>query len=469
MLITFILLYLGLTLLIGWWASRKVTTTQDYVIAGRRLPLLIAASALFATWFGSETILGASAAFVEGGLLGVIEDPFGAALCLILVGMFFARPLYRLNILTFNDFFRIRFGRASELISAFFMIPSYFGWIAAQLVAMAIVFNVLTGLPLSNGILFFTSIVTLYTFIGGMWAVSITDFVQTLMIIGGLLMLAVSLFQDIGGWEPLAKHIEPGFFRFLPDADFNSVVHYISAWITIGLGSIPQQDIFQRVMAAKDERTSVRSGYLSGLMYLTIGFIPLFIGLCAKILYPELQEGDSQLVIPKVVLLHGGLTLQILFFGALLSAILSTTSGAILAPATVIGENLIRPFVKELSDKRLLFWMRISVLFVALCSAVMATFNTNIYELVGQSSALSLVSLFVPLTAGLYWKRASKTGTLLSMILGMVVWLWFEWEETTIPSLIYGGLASILGMVAGSYLFPDDSYTNYQKIIAPDS
>ena len=149
MLITFILLYLGLTLLIGWWASRKVTTTQDYVIAGRRLPLLIAASALFATWFGSETILGASAAFVEGGLLGVIEDPFGAALCLILVGMFFARPLYRLNILTFNDFFRIRFGRASELISAFFMIPSYFGWIAAQLVAMAIVFNVLTAMPLA--------------------------------------------------------------------------------------------------------------------------------------------------------------------------------------------------------------------------------------------------------------------------------------------------------------------------------
>lgn len=468
MLILFILIYLALTLLIGWWASRQVQTTRDYVVAGRRLPLLIAASALFATWFGSETIMGASAAFVEGGLLGVVEDPFGAALCLILVGMFFARPLYRLNILTFNDFFRIRFGRAAELISAFFMIPSYFGWIAAQLVAMAIVFNVLTGLPLYQGIIFFTTIVTLYTFVGGMWAVSITDFVQTLMILGGLVVLALSLFEDVGGWEPLAEKIEPGFFRFLPEADFTSIVHYISAWITIGLGSIPQQDIFQRVMAAKDERTSVRAGYLSGLMYLTIGCIPLFIGLCAKILYPELQEGDSQLVIPRVVLLHGGLTLQILFFGALLSAILSTTSGAILAPATVIGENLIRPLVKELSDKQLLFWMRISVLFVALCSAVMATLNSNIYELVGQSSALSLVSLFVPLTAGLYWRRASKAGTLFSMMLGMGVWLWFEWQETAIPSLIYGGLASTLGMILGSYGLPDRSYDNYQKIVAPD-
>lgn len=469
MLLLFILIYLAVTLLIGWLASRQVKTTRDYVVAGRRLPLLIAASALFATWFGSETIMGASAAFVEHGLPGVIEDPFGAALCLILVGLFFARPLYRLNILTFNDFFRIRYGRAAELISAFFMIPSYFGWIAAQLVAMAIIFNVLTGLSLSAGIVFFTSVVTLYTFIGGMWAVSITDFVQTLMIIGGLVFLAISLFQDVGGWEPLAESIEPGFFRFLPDPDFTSIVQYIAAWITIGLGSIPQQDIFQRVMAAKDENTSVKSGYLSGFLYLTVGFIPLFIGLCANILYPELQEGDSQLVIPRVVLLHGGLPLQIFFFGALLSAILSTTSGAILAPATVIGENLIRPFVKDLSDKRLLFWMRISVLFVAACSAVMAMINTNIYELVAQSSALSLVSLFVPLTAGLYWKRSSKAGTLASMVFGMLVWLWFEWQETSIPSLIYGTLASIAGMMLGTWLFPDNSYRKFKEGLSSDS
>ena len=333
MLLAFIGGYLLLTLLIGWWASTKVHSTKDFVIAGRNLPLFIAACALFATWFGSETIMGASSEFVEHGLIGVIEDPFGAALCLILVGAFFARPLYRLNILTFNDFFKLRFGRKAELLSAVFMVPSYFGWIAAQLVAMAVVLNVIAGLTILQGIALCTMVVVIYTYIGGMWAVSITDFIQTIMIVAGLLFLAIQLSNQVGGVGVVIASTPEGFFRFLPEPDFQSIIYYIAAWITIGLGSIPQQDIFQRVMAARSANTAVRASYLSGAMYLTIGFLPLFIGLCGRMLYPELENGDTQMVIPFMVLEHSSMWLQIMFFGALLSAILSTTSGAILAPA----------------------------------------------------------------------------------------------------------------------------------------
>ncbi len=441
----------------------KVKNTQDFVIAGRHLPMVVAASALFATWFGSETIMGASSEFVEHGLLGVIEDPFGAALCLILVGAFFARPLYRLNILTFNDFFRLRYSRRAEFISAVFKVPSYFGWIAAQLVALAIILQTLAGIPLFYGIAICTFVVVIYTYIGGMWAVSVTDSVQTVMILGGLLFLAWIMLREVGGLDAVLASTPEGFFRFLPPADFESIVHYIAAWITIGLGSIPQQDVFQRVMAARSARTAVQAAYLSGFMYLTIGFIPLFIGLCGKILYPELEEGDTQMVLPTMVLQHATLPLQILFFGALLSAILSTTSGAMLAPATVIGENLIRPYVKNIDDKRLLQLMRFSVVGVAICSAVMAGIKADIFELVAQSSALSLVSLFVPLTAGLYWRRASNRGALASILTGMVAWLLCEFVLfTEIPSLIYGGLASLLAMVAGSLLWPDGSYERFR-------
>lgn len=455
MLLSFVILYLLLTLLVGFWAALRVKNTRDFVIAGKRLPLIVAASALFATWFGSETLMGASSEFVEHGLLGVIEDPFGAALCLILVGLFFARPLYRLNILTFNDYFKIRYNQKVELVSAVFMIPSYFGWIAAQLVAMAIVLQVLVGLPIFWGVLLCTGVVVVYTYVGGMWAVSITDFIQTVVIVVGLLFLTLELLGEVGGFEVVMASTPEGFFRFFPEWNFHDVVHYIAAWITIGLGSIPQQDVFQRVMAARDERTAVHSSILGGFMYLSIGFMPLLIGLCGKILYPEeIAHNDPQTVLPLMVLQHGSMFLQILFFGALLSAILSTTSGAILAPATVFGENIVRPYSRQMSDERLLKIMRLAVVGVAVLSALMALWKSNIYDLVAQSSALSLVSLFVPLTAGLYWKRASETGAMLSILTGMGAWLLCEALATEIPSLIYGLAASIGGMVLGTLWKP---------------
>lgn len=465
MLIAFIILYLLGTIAIGWWASRRVKTARDFVLAGRNLPLIVAASALFATWFGSETIMGASSEFIEHGVIGIIEDPFGAALCLILVGLFFARPLYRLNIITFNDFFRVRFNRRTEFISAIFMVPSYFGWIAAQLVAMAIILNSIAHIPLFWGILICTLVVVAYTYIGGMWAVSVTDFVQTIMILLGLIVLAAQLFMEVGSIDRLIEGVPEDFFRFVPEPDFHHIAHYLAAWVTIGLGSIPQQDIFQRVMAAKSADTAVKASYLGGIGYLVIGLVPLFIGLCGKVLYPEINDGDPQMVLPQIVLQHSSLFLQILFFGALLSAILSTTSGAILAPATVIGENLIRPYLKQVTDAKLLRIMRWSVVGVAVCSAIMANWNSNIFDLVSQSSALSLVSLFIPLTAGLYWKKASCTGALTAILAGMGVWLACEIIGTEIPSLIYGGLASWVGMLLGSWLRPDQSHADFMSSV----
>ncbi|MBK8562467.1 MAG: sodium:solute symporter family protein [Saprospiraceae bacterium] len=454
MLIAFVILYLLATLLIGFWAARRVKNAADFAVAGRKLPLVIAGSALFATWFGSETVMGAPAEFVEGGLLSVMEDPFGAALCLILVGLLVARPLYRLNILTFNDYYRMRFGRVVEVVSAIALVPSYLGWIAAQMMAMAILLNALAGIPMFWGIQICMAIVVLYTFVGGMWAVSITDFVQTIMIIIGILALAFEVGSQAGGVEAVLAAQPEGFFRFFPENNsMHDWAHYIAAWMTIGLGSIPQQDVFQRVNASKDEKTAVRSGYFGGIMYLTVGFIPLFIGLCAKQLHPELLEGDPQYLLPLMSLKYSSLLVQVLFFGALISAILSTTSGAILAPATVIGENLIRPMVPGMSDKQLLLTMRIAVVGVALVSMLLSLSSESIFDLVGQSSAISLVSLFVPLMAGLYWKRANGLGALFSILIGLAVWTVCEFFlHTEIPSLLYGLAASVLAMLIGSYL-----------------
>lgn len=446
-----------ITVFIGWWASRFVTNTSDFVIAGRRMPVTIVAAGLFATWFGSETVMGASTAFLNEGLIGIIEDPFGAALCLIFIGIFMAKPLYRLNLYTFSDYFRRRYSHRAETLSAVMMIPSYWGWIAAQLIALSTILNILTGIPIFTGVVVCATMVMLYTYIGGMWAVSITDFVQTGMIIIGMLFVMLNSVNVAGGWEVLLSHAhqEPEHFRILPNPDAKSIVAYFAAWITVGLGSVPQQDVFQRVMSAKSEKAAVWGAYISGFMYLTVGLMPIVIAYCGKIMYPELLRGGDetrQMLIPYMVMQHSNLWIQILFFGALLSAIMSTASGAILAPSTVIGENIVKPFYPNLTDKQLLYIMRLGVIFITFISVFFTTLDKSIYELVRQSSELSLVSLFVPLIAGLYWKKASAWGAMAAMLIGLIIWLLTTYFETEYPPIIFGLGASIGGMIVFSLL-----------------
>lgn len=463
MLLTAIIIYLAVTVAIGAWASSLVKSSNDFVLAGRSLPLFLSASALFATWFGSETMFGASSVFLEEGLQGVIEDPFGGALCLILFGAFYLRPMYRMGVLTIGDVFKKIFGEKVAFFATVFMVPVYFGYVAAQLVALSLIFGTVTDLTLMEGIFISGGIVVLYTFLGGMWAVSITDFIQTTMIVIGLIWVSIMIAHEGGGVKQILSMAPAGSFQFFPDSGFNAWVNYVGAWIILGLGSIPSQDIYQRVMSSKSEKVAVQSTYLAGGFYLTFGLLPLFIALGAKVLYPELYLENKQMLLPSMVLAHGGLPVKIIFFGALISAIMSTASSGLLAPAALISENLIKPLVKgKLQDRHFLWLLRINVILVACIAIYMASKDSNIYELVAGASILLLVSLFAPLTAGLYWKKVSQIGAILSMIIGLVVYLICDWVEFEIQSHIFGLLASAISLFIGSHLFPNLTPKNHE-------
>ncbi len=450
MLLPFVLLYLGGTVLIGLLAARLVHNSGDYVNAGRRIPWLLGSFALFALWFGAETVFGASSEFAEHGLIGVIEDPFGGVLCLLLFGLIFTRKLYRMNLVTLGDLYRNRYGPTVELVASLAMLLTFFGYIAAQLVALGLLLELVAGVSMVQGIWLSTLVVTLYTLAGGMWAISLTDFVQSIFIVLGLGVLAWQLAQQSGGVLPVFAHTEVGFFRFWPQAGWENVLHYFAAWITLGLGSLPSQDIFQRMNASRDEKTAVRSMYTGALIYGVIALLPLFIALAARQLYPELA-GNQQLL-PRMVLLHAPRWVQVLFFGALLSAIFSTCSGAILAPASILSENIVKPlFRKPLTDKQFLLVLRLSVLLMAILGCWMALARNNIYALVSESSLLGLVTLLVPMFCAIYIPQAKTRGALLAMVAGLVVWYGCAYLlHTQIPALLYGLVASILGMVLGS-------------------
>src|SRR5258706_15227383 len=214
------------------------------MLAGRSLPIMLSSAALFATWFGSETVFGASSEFIKGGLYSVIEDPFGAALCLVLFGLLFARKLYGMNLLTLGDFFKVRFGRRTEMVASIFLAPPYVGYIAAQLVAMGLILNAVAGLAVWEGVVISAFVVTFYTYVGGMWAISVTDFFQSILTITGLFVLAAILAKEAGGGGTKLRQISAQKLKILTEFYFKKIWVYFSAAPVFGIRSIPSADCF---------------------------------------------------------------------------------------------------------------------------------------------------------------------------------------------------------------------------------
>ncbi|MFY8104464.1 MAG: sodium:solute symporter family protein [Ramlibacter sp.] len=462
MLMTFIVMYLVASVAIGLYAARRVNNTADYAVAGRSLPLAIVIATTFATWFGSETVLGVPARFVSGNLGAVVEDPFGSAMCLILVGLFFAYKLYKKNLLTLGDYYRQRFGRLIEVLCSIMIIASYLGWVGAQVTALGLVFHLLAPATLSvtAGMVLGTLVVLVYTLFGGMWSVALTDFVQMIVIAVGLALIAWFAADLAGGASRVIEYAAAeGKFQFFPEGGAHEWLFFIGAAITLMFGSIPQQDVFQRVMSAKDARTAVRGPIIGGSLYFLFALVPMFIVTAAVMILGEggaaLLKDDPQKVLPTLVMEKMPVALQVAFFGALLSAIMSTASATLLAPSTTFVENLLRNINPGMSDAATLRAMRLTVLVFSMIVLTYAITmqGTSIYEMVSGAYQVPLVGAFIPLVAGLYWKRATTQGALASVVLGLGTWLFFIATPPlaeAFPQQLAGLIGAFAGMVAGS-------------------
>ena len=462
-LITCVVLYLLGTLALGVWAGSRIKNTSDFAVAGRSLPLIMVITTTFATWFGAETVMGVPARFVQGGLNAIIEDPFGAGTCLILVGLFFATKLYKLNLLTIGDYYRQRYGKGIEVFCSVAIILSYLGWVAAQITALGLVFSVLTDGAMSPavGMIIGTLAVLIYVVVGGFLAVALTDFIQMIVLVIGMSIIAFFAADLAGGADKvLGMAQQANLWRLLPEPNFTDIIFFIGAAITMMFGSIPQQDVFQRVMSAKDAPTARAGAVIGGASYILFGFVPMFIVAAAVVVMGnnamEIARNDYQQLLPTFVMTKMPLIMQILFFGALLSAIKSTSSATLLAPSTSFTENILKNLRPGMSDRQQLLAMRITiVIFAALVLLyAIAMEGTSIYELVSSAYQVTLVAAFVPLVMGLYWKRATTQGAIVSIAAGLFVWIVFFPQISTLgehfPGQLAGLLAAFAGMFAGS-------------------
>jgi len=464
MLVAFVLLYLGVTIGIGLWAAKRVHNAKDYVVAGRSLPLAMTTATVFATWFGAETVLSVSATFAKDGLGGIIADPFGASFCLFFVALFFARAFYRMDLLTIGDFYRKRYSKPVELITSVAITVSYLGWTSAQLTALGLVFSVLSGgaISLNTGILIGGVIVLGYTIWGGMWSVAMTDMFQSVVILVGLCAIAWLVSDMAGGTgKVVAAAAEAGKFEFWPKGGAKEWLAFVAAWMTLAVGSIPQQDVFQRVTSAKNERTAVRATLLGGAIYFCFAFVPIFIAYSALVIDPSMSQlfqaedgREIQRILPSLILERTPMWSQVLFFGALLSAILSTASGALIAPTALATENIVKPFFPHMGDRQFLLLLRVVLVTFTLAALIFALNSTStMYEMVQNAYKVTLVSCLVPLAAGVFWKRANVAGATLSVVLGLGAWAVAEFTaaDATMPPQLVGLAASLFGMFMGTY------------------
>ena len=437
-------IYLVVMLSIGVYASKRASTSaSDFIVAGRRMPIWICSATIVATWFGGGTMMGAAGASYESGLLGVIADPFGGALCLFLVGFFFVRIFRRLRLLTFIDFFENRYGKTASTIAAVGSISSNVGWTGALLVAFGFVFQTLTGVPLEIGIIGGAIVVFIYTVAGGMWAVALTDFVQMVIIALGLVSLLIVVLIDVGGWGNIGPHLPEDTFRMTPkEGNAATWLNYFRAWLIFGLADVSAQTLMQRAFSARNEQTAQNSFYLAGFGHLSLGLIPVTLGIIASVTMPGLT--DPETVIPQMAQAHLHPAAIAIFVGALLAAIMSSADSALLAAASIFSTNILPLFKPEVSDRHRLLATRIAIPVFGSIAVYVALRVQVVYNLILDANSVILVCVTVPFIVGVWWPQANRSGALASMAMGFLIWFVAIIYVPEAPGDLLGLLAGLL-------------------------
>ncbi len=466
----YVVFLLGLSV----YASRKIKDESDYVVAGRKLPLFLAWGTLIATWFGAATMFAAAGAAREEGLLGVVLDPFACAGTLVLAGIFFARPLWKMELYTMADFYRARYGPSAEIVGASIQVPSYFSWVALQYTALASILELYFEVPFVTGVFVVATVTLVYTLIGGMWSVTLTDTVQILVALTGLVVLLAAALADpqLGDGDPVrgfsvvmstVAETHPDHLRLVPsDMSVAVVLAWLGAWATGLFGNIPGQDLQQRVFAAKSPNTAMQACILAGVLYLVFGLIPVTLGLASLVTHPD---GE----IDPVAFLAGEYlspTMLVVFVVAVVSMVVSTATSAVLAPATILGHNLLARVPGF--DRAPLLRDRLCVVLVSLGGIALALWGKSLMELLDVALSIQLTALFVPVVMGIYGKPRGPRPAVLSMLMGFSAWLLaFSVEHmegqfpdafftafTTIPSDFWGLGAAALGYLIGQASTP---------------
>jgi SSS family transporter len=419
-----ILLYILLQLLLGYVVSRSIKTEDDYLLAGRRLGYGLATFSIFATWFGAESCIGTAGAAYESGLAGVTADPFGYGICLLLMGLLFAIPLWRMKLTTIADFFRLRFSVSAERLTALLMVPASLLWAAAQIRAFGQVLSASSDLTVTISVTVAAAVVITYTVIGGMMADAVTDIVQGIVLVLGLVILLPSVIGELGGVSAAISSIDPARLTFIPsEVDSTPIVsfHLLEAWAIPICGSIIAQELVARVLSSRSPQVAQRSSLMASALYVMLGLVPLFIGLVGVHVVPGLEHPEQ--ILPLLAQQHLSTLLYVIFAGALVSAILSTVDSALLAASSLLSHNVLIPLRPGMQERHKVRLERWGVALMGIVAYLLALYAEGVYDLVKDASSFGSAGIFVVFILGLFTKFGGGRSAVSTLTVGALVWL----------------------------------------------
>ncbi|PQA87048.1 sodium:solute symporter family transporter [Hyphococcus luteus] len=396
-LIFFIAIYVVFQIALGLWFARGTKSDTEYYIAGGRLGFFPITLSLFATWFGAETILGSSAAVAEGGLSGARAEPFGYAICLVAMAFLVAGPIRSHGYVTISDFFRDRFGKHAEFITAIVLVIISVIWAGAQLLAIAAILETTVGLPGVLTLFVAAGVVIFYSMFAGLIGDVVTDVVQGLFLMAGVVVLFVVVAHQFGGLSIMIGSIEPEQLRLVGPGE--SVFSRADAWAIPVIGSLVTQEVITRFLAARSSTIAKGAAFSAAGLYMVIGLMPVLIGLSGAHLDVPGAVGDNFL--PAIAVQYLPPVLAIVFVGALFSAILSTVDSNLLAVSSLICINILKKLHQRSSERGQLMIARFGTAFAGVGALAVALGGSDIYELIALTSVFGQGAIVVATLVGL--------------------------------------------------------------------
>lgn len=443
-----ITLYFAVMLAAGWWGLRRARNKEDFLVAGRRLGPAFYMGTLAAVVLGGASTIGSASLGYQYGISGLwLVMMLG--LGILLLSLALSRRLSQLGVYTVAEMLELRYNAAGRVIGGIIMVAYDLMVAVTATVAIGTVFDVALDVPRVPAIILGGGIVVVYTVLGGMWSITLTDLLQfVIMTVGVFLLLLPLALAKTGGLDGLQQALPASYFDITAIGG-NTIFTYFLIYF---FGIIIGQDIWQRVFTARDHRVARNAGVAAGAYVAVYGIAAALIGTTAKALYPNLEVSDNAFAAVTAGILPAGL--KGLVLAAALAAVMSTASATLLAASTIAANDIYARFIPTHRRTSGVMLNRAFALGGGVLVILLAVVVRDVVGALTIAYNLLVGGLLVPIIGALFWRRSSATGALASMAIGSltVIALMLAKGMFANEPIYYGLIASAITFVVVSLL-----------------